>query len=76
MSGTGPRLRYRTPADIRAIPNERWEDWLRTGTLPFQVFPAERSCQLTLRWIVKATRRRVGHGTVTSPPVNDTTRET
>lgn len=59
MSSTGPRFRYRTPADIRSIPNERWEDWLRTGTLPFQSFLAERSCQMTLRWIVKATRRRM-----------------
>ena len=32
MNRTG--LRYRTPADVRAIPNEQWEEWLRGETLP------------------------------------------
>lgn len=56
MSSNG--LRYRTPADVRAIPNEQWEEWLHGETLPFPAFSAAREVQTTLRTLIKATRRR------------------
>ena len=55
-SSTGPR--FRTPADVRAIPNERWEEWLRTDTLPFPAFYPTRGVQTVLRTVIRATRRR------------------
>jgi hypothetical protein len=60
MSSTGPRLRYRTAADVRAIPNEQWESWAR-GDEPFPgvAFSADRWAQRTLREILSATERRL-----------------
>ena len=50
---------YRTPEEIRAIPNRQWEQWLREGTVPFLEFPASRECQAVLRGILNATHRRM-----------------
>lgn len=54
-----PGLRYRTAAEIRAIPNGQWEQWLRAGTLPFAAFSASAECQKVLRAVLKATQRRL-----------------
>ena len=59
MSSTGPRLRYRTPADIRAIPNGQWEQWVLARDVPWGAFSAERGCQTVLRLVLRATARRM-----------------
>ena len=57
MSSTG--LMFRTAADVRAIPNQQWERWIETESVPFRAFASERRCQQVLRHVVKATRRRM-----------------
>lgn len=54
-----PQRRYRTPAEIRAIPNQQWEAWIRGNNLPFAAFSAAADCQQTLRAILNATLRRM-----------------
>ena len=54
------RVRYRTAAEIRAITNLQWAEWLRAGTVPFQEFSAERDCQTVLRNLIAAHGRRLG----------------
>ena len=56
MSSTGPR--FRTPADVRAIPNEQIDEWVRAGTLPLHEFGPE--CELVLGAVVRSARRRMG----------------
>ena len=58
MSSTGPRLVYRAPADVRAIPNATWDGWLGSGAVPWAMFSPERWTQRTLREIVRATCNR------------------
>lgn len=62
MSSTGPRLRYRTAADVRAIPNQQWERWHRDGVNPLPMFSAEASCQMALRYAMQAHVRRIEAG--------------
>lgn len=58
MNRTG--LVYRTPADVRAIPNQRWEAWLRGHeAFPGAAFSADRWVQHTLREVLNATERRL-----------------
>lgn len=58
MSSTG--LKYRTPDEIRAIPNDQWERWLNgLEYVAPTAFSSEAKCQMTLRYVVKATRRRM-----------------
>lgn len=57
MSSTGPR--FRTPADVRAIPNDQWERWLRDNGVPFGAFAATFETQKTMRTLIEATRRRI-----------------
>lgn len=72
-SGTKPRplqrnsrylvlgMRYRTPADVRAIPNAQWERWVRGyESFPFSEFSSEWSVQKTVTTILDATERRLG----------------
>ena len=63
MSDTGQiftdRILYRTPQQIRDIPNHQWEEWILSGELPFEKFSADRHCQAVLRVLIKATRRRL-----------------
>ena len=59
LSDLSPAARYRTPAEIRAIPNEQWEAWIHGNNLPFTSFSAAAGCQECLRTIVKATVRRM-----------------
>ena len=59
LSDLSPSKRYRTPAEIRAIPNGQWESWIRGNNLPFTSFSAAADCQECLRTIVKATLRRM-----------------
>jgi len=59
LSDLSPSKRYRTPAEVRAIPNEQWETWIRGNNLPFTSFSAASDCQECLRTIVKATLRRL-----------------
>ena len=56
MSSTG--LRFRTAADVRAIPNEQWEEWLRTLSVPVYAFTTSEA-RLTALHIVRATTRRM-----------------
>lgn len=56
MNRTGPT--FRTPADVRAIPNATWDEWLSADAVPWTAFSPERWTQRTLREIVKATGRR------------------
>jgi len=56
MSGTG--LMYRTPADVREIPNGQWDSWLRDGTVPWAAFAASAEVQMVLKWCIKAARGR------------------
>jgi len=55
-----PGLRYRTPAEIRAISNSQWERWLATDGVPWLAFAATPDCQMALRYVLKAHMRRVG----------------
>lgn len=57
MSSTGQR--FRTPADVRAIPNAQWERWHADGTNPFPLFSADQLTQRCLRHVVKAHLRRI-----------------
>lgn len=59
LSDLSPSKRYRTPAEIRSIPNEQWETWLRGNNLPFTSFSAAADCQEVLRTIVRATLKRM-----------------
>ena len=54
------RVRYRTAADVRAIPNLQWAEWLRSGTVPFNEFSPERGCQMAMRTLINAHARRMG----------------
>ena len=58
MSGTG--LRYRTPLEVRSIPNGLWEKWLRTDGVPWTAFSSDALTQKCLRHVVKANARRIG----------------
>lgn len=60
MSSTG--LRFRTPADVRAIPNAQWERWHRENVNPLPWFSAERRCQMALRYTMQAHVRRIERG--------------
>lgn len=56
-----PRVKYRTPADVRAIPNEQFERWvLGYDSFPFSEFSAALDVQDTLGFILDATCRRLG----------------
>ncbi len=57
MSSTG--LLYRTPADVRAIPNAQWERGHRDRFNPLPMFSAERRCQMALRYTMQAHVRRI-----------------
>ena len=75
MSGTGQRhldehllevarnspLRYRTAEQVRAIPNEFWEQWLGTEpvSVPFAQFAATAEVQTCLKHVLNATKRRM-----------------
>jgi len=52
-------ITYRTPADVRAIPNRQWEEWLREDAVPFRAFAPAAHCQMALRHVLKATQRRM-----------------
>lgn len=56
-----PTIRYRTAADVRAIPNWQWERWLLADPdeVPWPEFAAIREVQDTRNEIIKATRRRI-----------------
>jgi len=57
---TSTGLLYRTPADVRAIPNEQWERWLRGQEhVSPTAFSSEASCQMALRYVAKAHQRRI-----------------
>jgi hypothetical protein len=56
MSGTA--LSFRTPGDVRAIPNATWDAWYEQDTVPWRSFSAERWTQRALREIVRATGNR------------------
>ena len=58
MSSTGLPL-YRTPTDVRAIPNDQWEAWIVGRDIPWRQFSAERGCQTVLRLVLRATARRM-----------------
>lgn len=55
------RLRYRTAIEVRAIPNEQWEQWLATEppTVPFPSFAAIAEVQGCMSTIIAATKRRI-----------------
>jgi len=57
MSRTG--LVYRTPGDVRAISNAQWETWLRDEQVPWPAFSADAQTQMALRYVVKASGRRI-----------------
>lgn len=59
MSVTGPRLRYRTPDDVRAIPNDQWERWICARAIPYLEFAAEKRCQQTMRSCASLGGKRV-----------------
>lgn len=59
LSDLSPSKRYRTPAEVRAIPNAQWEAWIDGNNLPFTAFSASADCQEVLRTIIKATLRRM-----------------
>lgn len=59
MSSTGPRIIYRTPDDVRAIPNETWERWIAARSIPWAAFAAESRTQRTMRWTLHCTARRM-----------------
>jgi len=52
-------MRYAVPSDVRAIPNPQWESWLEADSVPWVSFSATPDCQMTLRHVVRATRRRM-----------------
>jgi len=57
MSGTGPR--FRTPADVRAIPNEQWDAWFIACDFPWGDFSPERTVQIAFKHVRRAQARRV-----------------
>lgn len=57
---TGPQIIYRTPAEVRAIPNAQWEDWLKTDSIPWSAFSSERWTQKALHYARAAHQRRMG----------------
>lgn len=57
MNGSGPR--FRTLADLRAIPHDQWEDWILTDTVPWVAFSAERRVQQMVRFLLKVAARRI-----------------
>lgn len=56
-SSTGQPPKYVTPAEVRAIPNEQWEEWIGRGYFPITEF--DPSCLKTAATILSATRRRM-----------------
>jgi hypothetical protein len=56
-----PSVKYRTAAEVRAIPAGQWERWVR-GYDSFSgiEFASSFEVQKTLRTILKATKRRLG----------------
>lgn len=57
MSDT--RQLFRTPADVRAIPNAQWEAWIRDEHIPWDEFSTVGDVLMAARAILKATRRRM-----------------
>ena len=56
-----PSIKYRTPAEVRAIPNQQWERWvLGYESYPFSDFSAAGDVQETVGAIIDAICRRVG----------------
>lgn len=55
MSSTG--LRFRTPADVRAIPSSQWEEWIRAKVIPWEQFAPD--VYAVGHTIAKATLRRM-----------------
>lgn len=56
-----PSIRYRTPADVRAIPNQQFDRWvLGYESFPFSEFSAAGDVQETLGAVIDAACRRVG----------------
>jgi hypothetical protein len=55
-------LTYRTPGDVRAIPNEQWGRWFTAGTNPLPLFSPDRHTQMCLRHVLKAHARRIEAG--------------
>jgi len=53
-------LVYRTPADVRAIPNAQIEQWIRDDSLPGPRFSSERRCQQVLALVVDSAKHRLG----------------
>ena len=58
MSSTG--LTYRTPADVRAIPNGQIERWIREDSLPGPRFSPERWSQQVLQLVIDSAKHRLG----------------
>ena len=56
MSGTGRPI-YTTPTEVRAIPEDQWERWVRAGELPLTEFAPDVLSVVAA--ILKATRRRM-----------------
>lgn len=52
-------MRYAVPFDVRAIPNLQWETWLESDSVPWVSFAATPDCQMALRYVVRATARRM-----------------
>ena len=57
MNRTG--LTYRTPADVRAIPNRQWERWICARAIPYHEFAAEKRTQQTMRSCAALAAKRV-----------------
>lgn len=56
-----PSVKYRTPAEVRAIPNEQWDRWvLGYDSFSGLEFSAASDVQETLGFILDATCRRLG----------------
>ena len=58
MSDTGLPF-YRTPAEVRAIPQTQWEEWARNGGASPDLFSPDDGCLQTADAILRATRRRL-----------------
>lgn len=58
MSDTRLRIRYRTPLEVRSIPNGLWDRWVAANEVPWQAFAATPAVQTTLRHTVRAALRR------------------
>jgi hypothetical protein len=57
-----PSIRYWTPADVRAIPNELWEQWHRDGINPCPWFAARGDTQMAMGYAMQAHRQRIKRG--------------